>query len=169
MLCFLRLFFTSDGIGVVIRSVKRYDLVKIKQRSRKQSFLLRLRFRRLRSGEGHFVGVISRSARTKPIIKRGNEHYDWCILPLLLPTLTIWFLLDRGQRNRKQSRKKMETFWFFQLRFRRAYDSAYDSDVWFSLGHKRSCDSAYNSNFDSVTSENQPLLGPKWQKICCLP
>ena len=27
----------------------------------------------------------------------------------------------------KRSRKKMETFWFFQLRFRRAYDSAYDS------------------------------------------
>ena len=47
----------------------------------------------------------------------------------------------------------METFWFFWLRFRRAYDSAYDSDFWFSLGHKRSYDSAY----DSVASENQPL------------
>ena len=46
----------------------------------------------------------------------------------------------------------METFWFFWLRFRRAYDSAYDSDFWFSLGHKRSYDSAY----DSVASENQP-------------
>ena len=45
----------------------------------------------------------------------------------------------------------METFWFFWLRFRRAYDSAYDSDFWFSLGHKRSYDS------DSVASENQPL------------
>jgi len=97
-------------VGVVIRSVKRYDLVKIKQRSRKHRFLLRLRFRRLRSGEGQIVGVISRSARTKPITKRGNEHYDWCILPLLLPTPTIWFLLDRERRNRKRSRKKMETF-----------------------------------------------------------
>ena len=49
----LRLVFTSDGVGlgVVIRSVERYDLVKIKQRSRKESFLLRLRFRRLRSSE----------------------------------------------------------------------------------------------------------------------
>ena len=45
----------------------------------------------------------------------------------------------------------METFWFFWLWFRRAYDSAYDSDFWFSLGHKRSYDS------DSVASENQPL------------
>ena len=34
----------------------------------------------------------------------------------------------------------METFWFFRLQFRRAYDSAYDS------------------NSDSVASENQPLL-----------
>ena len=36
-----------------------------------------------------------------------------------------------------------------------SYDSAYDSDFWFSLGHKRSYDSAYDS--DSVASENQSL------------
>ena len=46
----------------------------------------------------------------------------------------------------------METFWFVWLRFRRAYDSAYDSDFWFSLSHKRSYDS------DSVISENQPYV-----------
>ena len=105
----LRLVFTSDGVGVgvAIRSVKRYDLVKIKQRSRKQSFLLRLRFRRLRPSENQFVGVVSRHGRTKPIIKRGNEHRDWFILPLLLPTPTIWFSLDRKRRNRKRSRKKI--------------------------------------------------------------
>ena len=53
----------------------------------------------------------------------------------------------------------METFWFFRLRFRRAYDSAYDSDFRFSLGHKRSYDSDYDSDSDSdsVASENQPL------------
>ena len=45
----------------------------------------------------------------------------------------------------------METFWFFRLRFRRAYDSAYDSDFRFSLGHKLSYDA------DTVASENQPL------------
>ena len=32
------------------------------------------------------------------------------------------------------------------------YDSTYDSDFWFSLGHKRS----YYSAYDSTTSENQP-------------
>ena len=49
----------------------------------------------------------------------------------------------------------METFWFFRLRFRRAYDSAYDSDFRFSLGHKLSYD--YDSDSDSVAaSENQP-------------
>ena len=48
----------------------------------------------------------------------------------------------------------METFWFFWLRFRRAYDSAYDSNFWFSLGHKRS----YDSDSDSVASENKPRV-----------
>ena len=51
----------------------------------------------------------------------------------------------------------METFWFFWLQFRRAYESAYDSNFWFLLGHKRSYDSAYYSGPDSVASENQPL------------
>ena len=51
----------------------------------------------------------------------------------------------------------METFSFFCLRFRRAFDSANDSDFLFSLGHKRSYDSAYDSDSDSVASENQPL------------
>ena len=52
----------------------------------------------------------------------------------------------------------METFWSFRLRFRRAYDSAYDSDIRFSLGHKLSYDSDYGSDSDSVASENQPLI-----------
>ena len=45
----------------------------------------------------------------------------------------------------------METFWFFRLRFRRAYDS----DFRFSPGHKRS----FVSHYDSDASENQPLAG----------
>ena len=51
----------------------------------------------------------------------------------------------------------METFLFFRLRFRRTYDSAYDSDFRFSPGHKLSYDSDYDSDSDSVASENQPL------------
>ena len=50
----------------------------------------------------------------------------------------------------------MEMFWFFWPRFRHAYDSAYDADFLFSLGHKRSYDSAYDSDSGSVASENQP-------------
>ena len=45
-----------------------------------------------------------------------------------------------------------------KLRFRRTYDSAYDSDFLFSLGNKRSYHSAYDSDPDSVASENQPLV-----------
>ena len=113
------------------------------------------------SSENQIVGVRSRSRRTKPITKHGNVHSDWLILPLLLPTPTIWFSPDHKrkvikQQSCKQSWKKMETFWFFWLQFCHAYDSAYDSDFWFSLGHKRSYDSTYDSDFDSVTSENQP-------------
>ena len=36
--------------------------------------------------------------RTKPITKHGNVHSAWLILPLLLPTPTIWFSLDH-KRN----------------------------------------------------------------------
>ena len=43
----------------------------------------------------------------------------------------------------------MQTFRLFGLRFRRAYDSTYDSDFLFSQGHKRS----YDSDADSVASE----------------
>ena len=52
--------------------------------------------------------------------------------------------------------EEMETFWFFRLRFRPPYDSAYDPDFRFSLGHKLSYDSDYHADSDSVASENQP-------------
>ena len=53
---------------------------------------------------------------------------------------------------------KMETLWFFWLRFRCDYDSVYVSNFLFSLGHKCSYGSAYDSDSDSdsVASENQP-------------
>ena len=76
----------------------------------------------------------------------------------MLPSPTIWFLLDRKQQSCNQGQKEMEMFWFFKLRFCRTYDSVYDADFWFSQGHKHSYDSTYDSNFDSVASENQPLI-----------
>ena len=57
--------------------------------------------------------------------------------------------------------EEMETSWFFRLRFRRAYNSAYDSDFRFSLGHKVS----YDADYDSVSSENQPLLARTEQQL----
>ena len=47
--------------------------------------------------------------------------------------------------------EEMEIFWFFWLRFIRAYNSAYDSDFPFSQGRKHSYDS--DSYSDSVASE----------------
>ena len=55
----------------------------------------------------------------------------------------------------------METFWFSHLRFRGAYDSAFDSDFRFLPGYKLSDDSNYDSNSDSIASENQPLGPPR--------
>ena len=54
--------------------------------------------------------------------------------------------------------KEMRMIWFFWLRFRQTYDSAYDSDFWFLLRHKLSYDSDYvsNSDSDSVAGKNQP-------------
>ena len=49
----------------------------------------------------------------------------------------------------------MEAFWFVWLRFRQAYDSAYDSGFWFSQRHRRSYDSAYDSDSESVVNANQ--------------
>ena len=112
--------------AVVIRSLELYD-------QGKRAFWFHLRLRRLRSSENQIVGVASRSRRTKPITKRENVHCDWFILPLLLPVPTIWFSLYRKRQSHRRSRKKMEMFWFFRLRFRRAYDSAYDSDFWFTM------------------------------------
>ena len=75
---------------------RAYDLVKT-------AFRFRSRLRRLRSAYdlvktrlSERVG--SRSRRTKPITKRGNVYCDCFILPLLLPTPTIWFSLDH-KRN----------------------------------------------------------------------
>ena len=82
----------------------------------------------------------------------------------MLPTPTIRFSLDRKRRSYQQSQKKMETLWFFRLRFRRAYDSAYDSDFWFLKGHKRSHDSAYDSDSDFAASLNQALIAVKTLK-----
>ena len=37
-------------------------------------------------------------------------HFDWSILPLMLPTPPIWILLDRERRSPNCSRKIMEMF-----------------------------------------------------------
>ena len=79
------------GVGVVIRSVELYDLVN----TALWFFWFRLRTPSFTIKWNWFVGVGSRSGRTKPITKRWNLHFDWFILvSLLLPTPTIWFSPD---------------------------------------------------------------------------
>ena len=87
----LMLVFASDGVGVVISLWSSENSVPIPLMTPSLTF-------RLWSSENQIVGVGSRSGRTKPITKRVNVHCDWFIVPLLLPTLTIWFSLDH-KRN----------------------------------------------------------------------
>ena len=68
----------------------------------------------------------------------GIEHCDWFIVPLLLPTARKQFSLDRKRRIHKRNRY-----------------SASDSDS-FHLIVSLSPQSDYKSDYDSVTSENQP-------------
>ena len=80
-----RLVFTSNWVRVVI---------------------IRVELCRLRSSENWVVGVASRSGRINPVT---NVDCDWFILPLLLPTPTIWFSIDHKWKSHKWSQKKMET------------------------------------------------------------
>ena len=65
---------------------------------------------------------------------------DWFILPLLLPTPTMQFSLDRKGRSHKRMRCSASDS--VGLRFSRSYRSALLS--------------YYDSDYDSVASENQP-------------
>ena len=101
------LVFTSDGVG--------HNLKRRASLSNENSPLIRLRSSELTRL------LESKTEDLKPSIQHaGNEHCG-----LYIPTTTIWFSLDckRGVICRFG---KMETFWLFRLRFRRAYDSAYD-------------------------------------------
>ena len=133
---YLRLVFTSDGVGVgvIIKSIELYDLVK-----RVFWFLwFCLWVRCSWSRENWVVIVTCRSARTKPITKHGNVHCDWFSIPFLFPNPMIWFSLDDDhERNISDRNVSRKTFWIFWPWFSWAYDSVYD--------------------YDSLTSENQPL------------
>ena len=87
----------------------------------------------------------------------GDEFFDWLIIPLPIPIPFTLFSLDRKRRKRKRNRKKKKLFWSFWLRFRRASDSASDSDFWFTLDRNTPCAYDCDSASDSVASVNQPL------------
>ena len=70
--------------GVIIGSAECHDLVEIKLTESQAEHRSRLRLRRLRSNENFIVGVGSRNGRINQ--SQENEHCDWFILPLMLPT-----------------------------------------------------------------------------------
>ena len=116
----MRLVFTSDGVGVAIRSVELYGIVKT-------AFWFRLRFHRLRSSENWAVGVASRSGRTKPSVGTcivTGLSFRFCFRATPIPS-TLWlrlrhpFLMFRRSypllrlRLRLQSRLRWQWIHFF--------------------------------------------------------
>ena len=90
-------WFLWSSSGMKFYSTERRSRSRSRNHNRRACDLEKTAFRfRLRPRP--IVGVGSRSGRTKSITKRGNVHCDWFILPLLLPTPTIWFSLDH-KRN----------------------------------------------------------------------
>ena len=104
----MRLVFTSDGVGVAIRSVELYGIVKT-------AFWFRLRFHRLRSSENWAVGVASRSGRTKPSV-------GTCIVTGL--SFRFCFRL----RFRRPYDSACDTHFWCSEGHIRSYGSAYDSN-----------------------------------------
>ena len=92
-----------------------------------------------------------------------GEFFDWLIIPLPIPISFTLFSLDRMRR--KRNRKKKKLFWSFWLRFRRASDSASDTDFWFTLDRNAPWASDSDSASDSVASVNQPLVGGRSYRL----
>ena len=90
------------------------------------------------------LGCRSRKQKRKnqPIAKSGIELCHWFILPLVPATLTKQFSLDRKQQRHKQDQYSASES--VGLIFTRSYRST-----------------TLLSDYDSITSENQPLIRPK--------
>ena len=87
----LRLVFT--GVGVVIRSVQRYDLVKIKPTESEAEGYSAYDLLKNRLSESQALFWYQ-----TVIGEHENKHCDWLVLPLLPPAPTTQFSLDHKRR-----------------------------------------------------------------------
>ena len=78
--------------------------------------------------------------KNQPIARPRIEHRHWFIFQLLLATLTMQFSLDRKRRSPKQNQRSASDS--VGLIFFRSYCPTLNSD--------------YDSDYDTVTGENQP-------------
>ena len=150
----LKAGFHSDGVvvGVAIRSVEWYDLVKIKSTESEAEHWFCLWLHRLWSSENCIVRVASRSGRINQwqcSILGLAIGWFFCLCFRLRQPSFHWIISDRVVNGIGRNGNVLIlptpiplSLWFcLWLRF--------------SLGHKLSYDSDYDS--DSVASENQPL------------
>ena len=75
---------------------------------------------------------------------------DWLVLPALLPIRFHWIVSDGVVNGIGRNGNDL----ILRLRFRRGYDSAYDSTP---ISYFHWVIRSYDSDYDFVASENQPL------------
>ena len=81
--------------GSLIKSVELYDLVKRRSDSTYDCVV----YNQVKTESLELQAEGEEVKHTKP----GNAHCDWFILPLLLPTQTIWFSLGHKQDKATES------------------------------------------------------------------
>jgi len=89
----------------------------------------------------------SEAEENKPITTLDSRHFDGLVLPLLLPTPTIYFSLDHKQWSRKRNWKKWKCSDFSNW-FRQAYDSNSNSEFHYVVSSSLTT--------TTMASENQP-------------
>ena len=141
-----RLIFTSDGVvvGVVIRSVKRYNLVEIKTTESEAEHWFCLWLRRLIKWKLHCRSR-KQKRKNKPMAMFDSGPCDWLVLPLLLPTPTTYTL---DHTTHTYTYLHISTHWIIRLRF---------SIFTWSYAIKRSLMTPTTTPTPSLLSENQPL------------
>ena len=97
-------------MGIVLRNVERYDLVKSKRRSRKQnidSAYDSFAYDRLQTASTDLQAEAEEKNHVMTIFDSGP--CDWLVLPLLLPTPSTQFSLDHKRRCRKRNREEWKS------------------------------------------------------------
>ena len=156
----VRLVFTyyGIGVGVVIRSAERYDLVKIKPTESEEEYRCCLQLRPLRSSENQIAGVVSRRLYSEGLrtgivmgwflrfyLRHRQSSFHW-----IIGIGVISGIRRNGKRSGSSESDSVELM---------------TPDFRFLTSRKHCYDSDHDSDSDSVASDNQPLVHIKTNTV----